>query len=207
MSSVSAGPRSARAAADAPDDALRRRILVAFERGAARRGPRAVVTAELARQLGISTKTLFRVFPTKAAMVGALMEAFAEGLEARQAEREAAGGEGLARLQTAVRDFVAATERYAPAFWAEIAADYPDAWARWLRALAGARARAQRWFAAILRPDADPRLAVALLEAAVRRAADPDLCRALGATREAAVDLAVALWAEGALRAPRGGRR
>ena len=62
----------------------RERILDAFAEGARVDGPRNVVMAELARDLGISTRTLYQHFPSKADLVDSLMERWAAEVQRTQ---------------------------------------------------------------------------------------------------------------------------
>jgi AcrR family transcriptional regulator len=179
---------------------LRREILDEFARRASVRGIRAVVMSELARDLGISTKTLYRHFPTKADLVDSLMQEWSSELERRQADRLDRMRDPVARVQEVAHESLELIGAFSTTFWTELRRDFPEPAARFTAAVVASYTRAGAWLAPMLREGVDLRVAGRLLHVMLAAAADPDTCDELGITRRDAVDQAVRLWAEGALR-------
>jgi AcrR family transcriptional regulator len=159
--------------------------------------------AELAADLRMSTKTLYRHFPTKADLVEALMRRWAADLEAEQQDRRARSVDAVADIQAAARSGLALRDRFCPTFWVDLARDYPDQYGHYHRAVRLAFERAASWIGPLLRDDVGIELAGTLLMTVIERAADPAVCDRAGLTRDEAVDRAIDLWAKGAL-APAG---
>jgi len=177
----------------------RQMILDEFERRAAEDGLAAVVMADLARSLGISTKTLYREFGAKSELVQALLDRWAANLEVSQRDRLEQIDDPVVRLSAGIGEIFAQVSRYSPSFWRELRADYPEQQASFDAAVTRARLRAAEWIGSAVRVDLDPQLALDLLGALVRLAVDPDRSERLGLTREQALEQAVAIWASGAL--------
>lgn len=194
MSSASPASPAGRSSGVAND------ILDAFEEQAARVGIRAVVMAELAAGLRMSTKTLYRHYPTKVALVDALVRRWVDTLLAEQEQRIATEHAPVARIQAAARSGFAHIWRFCPTFWEDLERDYPEQDARYRSGIAASFGRAAAWLDPELRPGLPITLAAPLLIAVLERATDPELCDELGVSRPDAIDAAVEIWANGALR-------
>lgn len=191
-----------------PEVSARRQMLLdEFEKRAAERGLAAVVMADLARDLGVSTKTVYREFGSKAALVQALIDRWAARLEASQRYRIEQVEDPVLRLGAGIGEIFAHVSRYAPVFWRELRADYPEQQASFDAVVTRARLRAAEWISPALREDLDRRFALDLLGALVRLAVDPERSERFGLTREQALDQAVTIWASGALGEARPSRR
>jgi AcrR family transcriptional regulator len=178
------------------------RVLDAMEHRARGSGIRAVVMSDLARELGMSTKTLYRDFPSKDAMVQALVERWSNRFLAAQDRRLATPMSDLERVRLAVHHSVRWRSRFCDDFWHDLREDHPDAWHRYVAMVEEGQRRAAEWMGAAVRPGVDPVFARALLVAAVERALRPEVRRGAGLSRNAAVDAAVEIWAHGALDQP-----
>lgn len=191
------GPRGGRAAGGT----LHTRILDAFAARARVASVRGVVMAEVARDLGISTKTLYRVFASKEDLVHALMERWATHLETSdRSRREEASRGTLTLMREWAEEFARGTERFSPAFWAELERDYPEAYRIYEEAVAQSRERNRRALAPLLRSGIPADYAHELFDAVTAAATDPEVCERVGLSRREAVVIAVELWAAGALR-------
>lgn len=186
---------------------LHDRILRAFTERARHAGLRAVVMAEVARDLGISTKTLYKVFESKEQLVQALMDRWVgmveAGLRAAEARAEAEGTDNVTiaeRLKTSAVIWAEVRARFSPAFWSELERDYPGPFAVFDKAREEARKKVRSRVASLLRDDVDPELAQELYDAMTRRASDPDLCQRLNLTPHDALVQAVNMWTTGALK-------
>jgi AcrR family transcriptional regulator len=201
-------------AASAPavkrDEDLEDRIIREFSSRARRNGPKAVVMADLARDLQISTKTLYRLFPTKADLVHRMMKAWARRFErdldaAGEDELEVERDEGMpfvGQLVASSRVWQVSRRRFAGSFWEELERDYPVSFELFV----GARARLRRQILERLEPHmahgVDPEFAMELFDAALGRALDPDVLARTGVQPRAAIGQAVRIWAAGALVQP-----
>ncbi len=194
--------RSGRARGALSHDERAGRILDAMEAHLCRGGIRAVVMSELAAELGMSTKTLYRAFPSKDALVVAVVDRWAERLLAAQQRRRDSDMSAAERVRTGARFQVHRRERMSAEFWAELELDHPEAWARYRRILDDGRRRSDAWMARAARDGVDVQVARALLVASIERALDPDLRRAAGLGRDEAIDLACDIWSRGVFTDP-----
>ncbi|MCG8587927.1 MAG: TetR family transcriptional regulator [Proteobacteria bacterium] len=172
----------------------------AFEERARIGGLRAVVMAELARDLGMSTKTLYQHFSTKADLIRALVERWSESIRSSARKHLSQVEDTQERLAQVADYWLTANGRFSPVFWHELERDYPDLHAVFVESTRDLRRWSRDVGARDLRPDLPADLAWALLERLVVEAADPDLCQRLNITRQDAVQTAVELWAQGAMR-------
>ena len=178
------------------------RILDAMEAHLCRGGIRAVVMSELAAELGMSTKTLYRAFPSKDALVGGVVDRWAERLLAAQQRRRDSDMSAAERVRTGARFQVHRRERMSAEFWAELESDHPEAWARYRRILDDGRRRSDAWMARAVRDGVDVQVARALLVASIERALDPELRRTAGLGRDEAIDVACDIWSRGVFNDP-----
>jgi len=175
-------------------------VLDAFEARASVVGIKAVVMAELAAELRMSTKTLYRLYPTKADLVDALVGRWVQTLVEEQEARINASSDPLERLKAAAHTGLAHIDRFCPTFWADLRRDYPQQNGVFLASVTGAFGRASEWIAQELRPGLSMGVAGPLLMTSIRQASDPEFCERAGVTRRDAVDAAIDIWAGGALR-------
>ena len=187
------------------DADLESRILREFSARARRNGPRAVVMADLARDLSISTKTLYRLYPTKADLVHRLMRSWAKRFETDlDSETEGADDETLFvdQLLNTSEVWRASRRRFSNRFWEELASDYPDSYALLADARGRFRARILERLGSRMAPGVNPDLAIELFDALLARAIDSDVQRRLGVDSRTAIRNAVQIWTTGALDEP-----
>jgi len=178
----------------------RERILDAFTEGARSAGPRNVVMAELARELGISTRTLYQHFPSKADLVSALMERWADGLHADHLARTASGQSPYEQMLAAAEGWLQGQCAFSTSFWAQLERDFPEAFARYQERLRHVLDAGRAHLMPYIREDLDKELALALMQASLRVAADPERCDRLGLSRQEAVRQALEAWVRGTMR-------
>lgn len=186
------------------------RILDEVERLAQARGTRAIVIADVARDLAMSTKTLYREFPSKDALVAAIVERWATRLTAAQ-DADEDQLSPVERVRSTVHRLVWFRSRFCDEFWSDLAADHPVAWTRYVELFDQVQASTAEWMARWVRPEVDPELARALLRSGIEMALRGDKAGTTGLTPEQAIDAVIELWAGGALEsrattAPTGGR-
>jgi len=202
--SAATGPEQ-RSSSGAPS--AREQILRAFAERAAESGIRAVRMGELARDLGMSKKTLYRHFESKDALVHAAVLDWARAMEEgrRALRRRAAGTEELLRGLAFL--WVEALTRFSSSFWAEVRDHHPGTHAMLVRFLVSTRRHTQAWVRPALRPGVHRELALEMMNACVSRAADPALRQRLGLPLRDALVGGLEIWARGALRPETAGRR
>src|SRR5690606_35770215 len=143
------------------------RILGAFSSKAKRSGIRAVVMGELASELRMSAMTLYKHFPSKDALVSAMVDAWALELAAIDAldlghidDRDAV----LERLLEWANAWTASLAHVSPAFFKDLHRDHPECWTRFQ-----AQIQERKWAAApflrpFLRADLEPDVALQMLD-------------------------------------------
>lgn len=178
----------------------RERILDAFTEGARTAGPRNVVMAELARDLGISTRTLYQHFPSKAELVESLMDRWADRVEADHEARSASGKSPYEQMLAAAEGWLAGQCAFSSSFWAQLERDFPVAFGRFQQRLRDILDDGRRNLMPFIREDLDKNLALALMQSSLREAADPERCDRLGLSRQEAVRQALEVWVRGTLR-------
>lgn len=187
---------------------LEDRIVREFSSRARRNGPKAVVMADLARDLQISTKTLYRLFPTKAHLVHRLMTQWASRFErdlhaAGPADADPLGAMPFVdQLLASSRVWQLSRRRFGGPFWDEVERDYPDSYEIFTRARARLRQQILGQLGPHMVPGVDPELAMELFDAALGRALDPQVLARTGVEARTAVGQAVRIWAAGALVQP-----
>jgi AcrR family transcriptional regulator len=176
------------------------RILDEFEARASQRGIRAVVMSELARDLGISTKTLYREYATKSELVSSLIDRWIHAIASNRVRRLVTIDDPVERITVAAQLSLDHTDAISADFWRDLRRDHPDDMQRYTAAVDNALLEARDWLATEVRPEVDVRLAGPLLLSLLRSAVDPQFCDGVGVTRHQAAAAAVEIWARGALR-------
>jgi len=178
------------------------RILAEFERQASTSGPKGVSMAELARSLGISTKTLYRHFSNKVELVTALMESWEQTWSRRQQDNIKHARPPQERIRDSALRWMEHTSQFSPLFWLQIEKDFPEAHRLYQEGHTNFLERARQNLTPYIRDDLEPTLALAGLMALITQASDNTLCDHLNITRRDAVTQSVHLWASGALKTP-----
>lgn len=178
-----------------------RKILLAFAERA-QRGVANVVLAELASELRMSKRTIYAHYPSKAALVAAMLEYWASRAEAQSAERWSSDETCVQSLRRWADEWANGLGRCAPSLWSELERDYPESYGPYRVRMDTLRntslARMRLW----LKPGLSPDVALELLFAAVRTGLDPVLCDRHNITRSDALESVCEIWACGALVDP-----
>lgn len=183
-------------------DPVRERIVEAFTERARTLGPRAVVMAELAGDLGISTRTLYRHFRSKKDLVVEVMRRLAEETAAQQKRRTERRLSPIERIREVALAWVDGRTRFSVTFWREVEQQYPEAMQVWHLRLAVVAQVARDYLVPVMRDDIPKQLSASILIESVLRASNPERCNQLGLSRQEAVTHAVELWARGGLKRP-----
>jgi len=180
--------------------ASRERILEAFAEGARVDGPRSVVMAELARDLGISTRTLYQHFPSKAELVASLMDGWADQVEREQRANLAEESSPYERMLRAANHWLEGQCRFSTTFWLQLDRDFPEVSRGFQERLRAILQEGREALVEFIREDIDKGLALSLMNASLAAAADPARCDRLGISRQDAVRQAIEVWVRGTLR-------
>lgn len=177
------------------------RILALFSERA-RNGVHDVVMAELARDLRMSKRTIYAHFPSKAALIEELLDAWAGRIEKQSAARWASDETCVQSLKRWADEWSKGVGLYSARFWQEVGDCCPGAFARYRARMDALRAHSHERMTFWLRPGLNPGVALELFFAAVRTAMDPSICDRHNVTRSDALDSVVEVWARGALVDP-----
>jgi AcrR family transcriptional regulator len=182
-------------------DTLRERVLELFSARAKREGIRAVMMAELARDLRISPSTLYKLFPSKESLAAACVEQWALDLAASEAAESAAreGRDPLERFEHWLDAWADAQAEISPAFARDLRSDYPEAWARFNEVIEERQQRGVAMLRPVLKPEIDPSVAFFILKLLLDEAMRPEFANRMRLSRHDAIRSAVAIWAGGAI--------
>jgi len=178
------------------------RILTAFSDRAKRGGIRSVVMGELATALGMSISTLYGHFPSKGHLVAAMVDRWCVELATHDALVEDEKVPAMERFKIWGDAWSVRIVQYSPAFFADLARDYPDQSVRLQADLERRKAMGVAILTPHLKPGLIPAAAFALLDLIYTHAHDPRLGDEVGVARRDVVRTALAIWAEGALEKP-----
>jgi AcrR family transcriptional regulator len=179
---------------------IQQRILDAFERQARTVGPRGVVITELVAELGISTKTLYRHFSNKEAIVCQLMHSWTERWFKLQQKGLVEGLPPKQRIEVFAVNWLEHTRLFSSQFWQQLERDFPNAYAIYQQQHQLFLERARHNLTPDIRQDLHPDLALSSLMSLMNHAGDGQLCDSLNLTRKDALLQVINLWAQGALR-------
>ncbi len=182
------------------------RILQAARRRFFREGFARVTMDELARELGMSKKTLYQHFPTKAALVAALMQSFRE--EMASALTRIASDPALSLPERIARTFAEASHKLRQIerpFLQDLARFLPDVWAETerfrsetiARLLGGALREGQA--AGFIRTDVPVEIMLRSFQAVAERLVTPSALMELPYTLPEMIRLVIRLLFEGML--------
>ena len=179
--------------------APRERILQAFAERVRTGGIRSVVMGDLARELGMSKKTLYQHFESKDALVRATVERWLERLHVRAATPEAPLDDVVGLVRWGTDMWVRQQTDFSIEFWRDVRVDHPQTW----QILQAGRSAGPSMHEAVgkrMRSDIPVPVIVELYFAAIRHFNDPAVCERIGVDRHEAVLAAVDVWTRGALR-------
>lgn len=184
---------------DRVDEAkLRGRVVRAFARRARSTGIRAVSMASLARDLGISTKTLYRAFDSKEQLVEAAVATWVQRLLA-QLDAPTLPADPVRALLHSSEVWEEQSRRFAPPFWEDLQREYPAAYATVLDARRRYRAAVRERAQGYLRDELPAELALELLDVLLGSVLDNASSAGRDEVRKRLL-VALDVWAHGALK-------
>jgi AcrR family transcriptional regulator len=179
---------------------LRDEVLNTFAERCKDSGARSVSMVSLVAQIGISTKTLYRLFSSKNDILNALMQRWADTRTLHQQQGLAEGLHPKARITNAALAWLDTHNRFGEAFWNELPQYFPSAQEIYEHEYQAFLQRSRNNLMDSIRPDINADLALSSLMALIAHASDPTRCRKLKMRQADAVIQTIELWSKGALR-------
>jgi len=178
----------------------RQRILDTFIMLVKVEGLRAVSMLGLAKKLGISTKTLYRHFSSKAELIQAVVELNDLRFNETRVRRILAGENAHQRILLASLEWFELRSELGDSFWHELERDYFDVYTLFEQRLESFLERS----AALLKPEIRPELnadhALLLLWKSINEVPSYEECEKFGLTRKDALTQSINIWARGSLK-------
>jgi AcrR family transcriptional regulator len=143
---------------------------------------------------------LYGRFPSKEKLVAAMVDEWCAELATHDALIEDPRMSVSERFRVWADAWSVRIVEYSPAFFADLARDYPHLSAQVQKDLGERRAKGKSLLAPHLRPGIQQDAAFALLDLIYAHAHDPRLCDQAGVARREVVRTALDIWAKGSLR-------
>jgi AcrR family transcriptional regulator len=183
-------------------DGFCERVLERFTQRAQEVGIRRVKMGDLAADLRVSKRTIYEAFPSKEALVRAFTEAWMARIQERVAFRRTGGATGMELLRSWAEAWSRGNGRISTVLWADIRAHYPDIYAEFRSQQRAQMQDTTDSMRALMRPDIDADVAIAVFEAIRGMAQNERVRQRLGLEMEDLLVKAVEVWARGAYRDP-----
>jgi AcrR family transcriptional regulator len=174
-------------------------ILDAFAARAKRLGIRAIIIEDIARDLGMSKKTIYQYFRSKEEMVAGLVQRWHKRLDA-----PIPGGDPVEIMRDWVVGWNDNNDRYSHEFWSELAADYPRLQQQYLEHVTAKKRMLARQINPLIKPGIRPRFAWECYSTLLDAARRPEFQRAVSLSKQEALLAALDIWIGGVLDLPTG---
>lgn len=182
----------------APEDAAGTagQIVEAFARRAQAVATRSISMGELARELRVSTKTLYKYFRNKEDLVYELVARWENRIHKPLSSYE---GGLLEILRYWVKVWVENDAQFSTAFWLDLKADYPQLYQVYVDSLYGRMTVMKARVTPFLRPEVNPDFAWSAYFILMTATSQPKTFERVGMTREQCVYAAFDFWVNAAL--------
>jgi AcrR family transcriptional regulator len=182
----------------APEDAAGTagQIVEAFARRAKDVGIRSISMGELARELRVSTKTLYKYFRNKEDLVYELVVRWENRIHKPLSSYE---GSLLDILRYWVKVWVENDAQFSTAFWQDLQSDYPQLYKVYVDSLYSRMAVMRARVTPFLKPEINPDFAWSTYFILMTASAKPKTFEKLGMTRDQSVYAAFDFWVNAAL--------
>ena len=177
----------------------RRHILDTFVRLVKSDGLRAVSMLSLAKNLGISTKTLYRHFSAKSELIQAVVLQNDKRFNDNRTRRLLTGEDAHQRIVSASLEWFELRSELGDWFWHELERDYSDVYALFEQRLTSFLERAAAILRSEIRAGLHPDYALSVLWKAINDVPSYEECEKLGLTRKDALVQSIDIWARGSL--------
>ena len=179
------------------ENGLRRAIVDAFAKRAKQAGIRAIVTDDLAKDLGVSKKTLYKHFRSKEEMVLALIDRWEASVE--RTPMPEAGADPILTMRAWTKNWETNTLQFSRSFWSDLRKDHPELYRRYRSAVFAKMRALGRLMQPQLRPGITPQFAWESYLVLMDNAGKPAFFERARMTREQSLNAALELWIQGTL--------
>ena len=179
-----------------PDQQMALDIVEAFARLASEKGIRSISMSELAKQLRISTKTLYKNFTNKGELVHEMVVRWERRIHK---PIENYGDDLVETLRYWVKVWVENDARYSRAFWVDLQSDYPLLYKVYVDSLYNRMDAMKKRLTPFLKDDIDHDFAWSSYFILMTTSAQPKTFKKIGMTREQCVYEAFNFWMNGAV--------
>ena len=178
----------------------RLQILHTFIRMVKAEGLRAVSMLNLATNLGISTKTLYRHFPAKSELVHAIVLVNAMRFNENRTRRLISGENPHQRILAASLEWLELRNELGEWFWHELQRDFSAVHSLYEQNLTSFLERAAALLRSEIRDGLNADYAMSILWKTINAVPTYEECEKLGLTRNEALIQSIDIWARGSLK-------
>ena len=181
---------------DKSDPAPAQEIVDAFARYASEKGIRSISMAELARELRVSTKTLYKYFQNKGELVHEMIVKWEKRIHK---PIETYGSDLVETLRYWVKVWVENDARFSTAFWTDLKSDYPQLYRVYVDSLYNRMAAMKLRLTPFLKEEVNHDFAWSSYFILMTASSQPKTFEKIGMTREQCVFEAFNFWMNGAV--------
>lgn len=171
-------------------------IVEAFARLASEKGIRSISMSELAKQLRVSTKTLYKSFKNKGELVHEMIVRWERRIHK---PIDNYGNDLVETLRYWVKVWVENDARYSTAFWVDLKSDYPLLYKVYVDSLYNRMEAMKKRLTPFLKKDVNHEFAWASYFILMTASSQPKTFKKIGMTREQCVYEAFNFWMNGAV--------
>ena len=182
------------------DAAIHARVLDVFEHQSRTVGPRNVVISQLVGEVGISTKTLYRLFENKSHIVQELINSWADHWFQKREQGISEGLPPKERIERLITQWADHLGRFSREFWRQLERDFPEAHSIYRKHYQVFMEHSRQSLLVASRDDLNAGLALSSLMALVDHAGTQGVYDRHNMTRRDALVEVIGLWATGALK-------
>lgn len=178
-----------------PEDGIANKIVEAFSNRARHAGIRSIAMCELSKELRTSTKTIYKVFPSKADLVHEIVVRW----ESRIHQPFSYNNDLIAILRHWVNVWVENHVLFSPAFWQDLKTDFPELHKVYVSSLDERLSAMKERVSPYLKSTVNPEFAWKSYTLLITSASKPKTFEKIGMTREQCVYTAFDFWVNAAL--------
>lgn len=161
---------------------------------------RSISMANLAKSLGISTKTLYRHFPTKSNLVLTILEEQASQFQRRRAQRLERGENAHQRIALLAQEWLELRNALGEMFIRDLQIGFPDAHLIYQKTLGTFLRESRQNLEPEIRAGIHADNAMMLLWKIISDIPPAEACEKMGMTRKQVLLQGIEIWARGSLR-------
>jgi len=178
----------------------RKNILKIFSHKTRTEGLRAVSMANIAKDLAISTKTLYKHFPTKAILVQTVVNEKSEEINKERSRRIMNGVNAHRRIEASTLEWFDQNNELGEKFLHELGRDFPEIFSLYEQHVESFLARSAKVLKPEIRKGLNKDYALSVLWKAINQIPSLEECEQLGIKRKQALSQTIDIWARGCLK-------